>query len=263
MSRAAALAGHAFRSSELEPDPEACRYRIQEPVPLQEARVQGRALGSRDGLVVVAVEDLVDRIAGLPQRQGLAVQAAERPQPRLLVEDIDDVEVDLQRFGFIRERVEALHQREVRLSPGRVPPVAAAVVNHDVHVLQIDNPGDRRSAHGAEEAANFEVPRRDVGPIHLELVGPVGTQRAIDQAPFGVIVEELEIEVPIDVRTQAAVLVGTAQARIQAAKPRIYVRDICKPPVAEGLPQPDFQRVVGPFRLGLIYNPNQSNQLCL
>lgn len=52
------------RGSESEAEPEACRYRIQEPVPLQEARVRRRAARSRDGLAAEAAEDLVDRIAG-------------------------------------------------------------------------------------------------------------------------------------------------------------------------------------------------------
>ena len=50
----------------------------------------------------------------MPQRKGLAVQTPECPQARLLVEQVDDVEVYLERFGFIRERVETLHQGEVR-----------------------------------------------------------------------------------------------------------------------------------------------------
>ena len=40
---------------------------------LQEARVPGRSLRVRDGLVVVAVQDLRDGIARLPQGKGLAV----------------------------------------------------------------------------------------------------------------------------------------------------------------------------------------------
>ena len=150
----------------------------------------------------------------MPQRKGLAVQIPECPQGRLLVEQVDDVEVYLERFGFIRERVETLHKGKVRLSPGRISPVTAAVVDYNVHMFQVDRPANRRSAHNAEEATDFQIPWRDVGPIHLELVRPVGAQRSIDQLALRVVVEEPEIKIAINVRAEAAVLVRASQTGI-------------------------------------------------
>ena len=204
---------------------------------LQEAWVPGRTLRGCDRLVIVAVQNLRDRIARLPQGKGLAVEASEGPQGRLLVEEVDDFEVYFERPSLIREGVKTLDQGEVRLRPDWISAVAATVVHHDVHVFQLDCPGDRRSAHGAEETPDFHVPRRDIGPIDLELMGPVGAQWSIDQVAFGVIVEEPEIEIAIDVRTEASVLVGAGQAAIQAVKPGIHIGHVREPIVAEGLSQ--------------------------